>query len=59
MNTQRLSQKKFHEFVSGLTEEEASVYQNVIAMVYTLIEDKRLVSLHKLIKENYPEYYND
>lgn len=54
---QKINQKKFHQFVSELMQEQPSTYQSVIGMVYSLIEDKRLISLDKLLKENYPEYY--
>ncbi len=57
MNQQKINQKKLHEFVSTVMHEAPSTYQSVIGMVYSLIEDKRLISLDKLLKENYPEYY--
>ncbi len=57
MSNQQLKQKQFHEFVSSLMTDKVSTYESVIGMVYTLIEDKHLISLNRILKENYPEYY--
>lgn len=59
MTDQKLKQKQFCEFVSKLmAEKDTGVYESVISMVYTLIEDKHLISLNKLLSQTYPEYYS-
>lgn len=57
MTDQKLKQKEFHDFVVSLMTGKVTTYESVIGMVYTLIEDKHLISLNTLLKENYPEYY--
>lgn len=54
---QKARQQKFYDFVSSVLNEPPSTYQSVIGTVYSLIEDKHLISLDRLLKENYPEYY--
>lgn len=61
MNTEvKKQQLNFHAFTDELMKIEhidLLTYQSVIGMVYSLIEDKHLISLNRLLKETYPEYY--
>jgi hypothetical protein len=60
MKEQTQYQILFNDLVNEILKANTNpVYQSVISMVYTLIEDKHLISLNRLLKENYPEYYSD
>jgi hypothetical protein len=57
------AQNKFYAIVKDLMETDGKTelqrtYQSVIAMVYSLIENRRIDDLNKALMENFPEYYN-
>ncbi len=58
MEEQKQAQKQFNEIVSEVLNSGTNpVYKSVVGVVFSLIEDRRLISLDTLLKENYPEYY--
>ncbi len=58
MEEQKQAQKQFNEIVSEVLNSDTNpVYKSVVGVVFSLIEDRRLISLDTLLKENYPEYY--
>ncbi len=53
-------QTKFHAFVSELManeNKELQMYQSVIGMIYSLIEENRLPEIDAVLKETFPEFY--
>jgi hypothetical protein len=57
-------QKQLHEIVCNVMRETntnngSTVYESVLSMVYTLIEEGRLNEIHELFQKEFPEYYFD
>jgi len=59
---------KFSAFVTDLMaiengeqekDRELVIYQSVVSMIHTLIEDGRLYETHVVMMQAFPEYYND
>ena len=60
MENVKEQQTKLHCFVSELMankSKELEMYQSVIGLIFTLIEENRLCEIDTVLKEKFPEYY--